>query len=37
MEMTKLLVKDLMNGKFELFSDYVYKKRNILSKFQKAL
>ena len=24
MEMSKLLVKDLMNGKFELISDYIY-------------
>ena len=24
MEMSKLLVKDLMNGKFELVSDYIY-------------
>ena len=35
MEMTKLLVKDLMNGKFELFSDYVYKTKEYLIKVPK--
>ncbi len=28
MEMSKLLVKDLMNGKFELISDYIYQIEN---------
>ena len=36
MEMTKLLVKDLMNGKFELFSDYVYKTKEYLIKVPKS-
>lgn len=36
MEMTKLLVKDLMNGKFELFSDYVYKTKKYLIKVPKS-
>ena len=36
MEMTKLLVKDLMNGKFELFSDYVYKTKEYLIKVPKG-
>ncbi len=36
MEMTKLLVKDLMNGKFELFSDYVYKKKEYIIKVPKG-
>ena len=36
MELTKLLVKDLMNGKFELFSDYVYKTKEYLIKVPKG-
>ena len=36
MEMTKLLVKDLMNGKFELFFDYVYKTKEYLIKVPKG-
>ncbi|ALF16822.1 DUF1353 domain-containing protein [Fusobacterium animalis] len=36
MEMTKLLVKDLMNGKFELFSDYVYKTKEYFIKVPKG-
>ena len=36
MEMTKLLVKDLMNGKFELFYDYVYKTKEYLIKVPKG-
>ena len=37
MELTKLLVKDLMNGKFELFSDYVYKTKEYLNQSSKKL
>lgn len=36
MELTKLLVKDLMNGKFELFSDYMYRTREYLIKVPKG-
>ena len=36
MELTKLLVNDLMNGKFELFSDYVYKTKEYLIKVPKG-
>lgn len=36
MELAKLLVKDLMNGKFELFSDYVYKTREYTIKVPKG-
>lgn len=36
MELTELLVKDLMNGKFELFSDYVYKTKEYLIKVPKG-
>ena len=36
MELTKLLVKDLMNGKFELFSDYVYRTKEYLIKVPKG-
>lgn len=36
MEIKKLLVKDLMNGKFELFSDYVYKTKSCLIKVPKG-
>ena len=36
MEIKKLLVKDLMNGKFELFSDYVYKTKRYLIKVPKG-
>lgn len=36
MELTKLLVKDLMNGKFELFSDYVYRTKKYLIKVPKG-
>mgnify|MGYP000969372266 CR=1 FL=1 len=32
MEMSKLLVKDLMNGKFELVSDYIYQIENYVIK-----
>ena len=32
MEMSKLLVKDLMNGKFELISDYIYQIENYVIK-----
>ena len=32
MEMSKLLVKDLMNGKFELVDDYVYQIENYVIK-----
>ena len=32
MEMSKLLVKDLMNGKFELVGDYVYQIENYVIK-----
>ncbi|RRD23875.1 DUF1353 domain-containing protein [Fusobacterium canifelinum] len=34
--MTELLVKDLRNGKFELFSDYVYKTKEYLIKVPKG-
>ena len=36
MELTKLLVKDLMNGKFELFSDYMYRTKEYLIKVPKG-
>ena len=36
MELTKLLVKDLMNGKFELFSDYMYRTREYIIKVPKG-
>ena len=36
MELTQLLVKDLMNGKFELFSDYVYKTKEYFIKVPKG-
>ena len=36
MELTKILVKDLMNGKFELFSDYVYKTKDYLIEVPKG-
>ena len=36
MELTKLLVKDLMNGKFELFSDYIYKTKEYPIKVPKG-
>ncbi|WP_147367420.1 DUF1353 domain-containing protein [Fusobacterium canifelinum] len=36
MELTELLVKDLRNGKFELFSDYVYKTKEYLIKVPKG-
>ena len=36
MEMSKLLVKDLMNGKFELVGDYVYQIENYVIKVPKS-
>ena len=37
MEMSKLLVKDLMNGKFELISDYIYQIANYVIKVPQGL
>ena len=36
MELTKLLVKDLMNGKFELFFNYVYRTKEYIIKVPKG-
>lgn len=36
MEIKKLLVKDLMNGKFELFFDYIYQTKKYLIKVPKG-
>ena len=36
MEMSKLLVKDLMNGKFELISDYIYQIENYVIRVPKS-
>ena len=36
MEISKLLVKDLMNGKFELISDYIYQIENYVIKVPKS-
>ena len=35
-EMSKLLVKDLMNGKFELISDYIYQIENYVIRVPKS-
>lgn len=36
MEISKLLVKDLMNGKFELISDYIYQIENYIIRVPKS-
>lgn len=36
MEITKLFVKDLMNGKFELFCEYIYQTKGHLIKVPKG-
>lgn len=36
MEITKLFVKDLMNGKFELFCEYIYQTKEYLIKVPKG-